>query len=290
MTLSKQRYSQQPEASAWASSENGSGPGSLYVIQLSDLHLFAQPEGQLLGVATEETFCSVLAETQSYLHDLDFILLTGDLSQDGSPQSYARLREHLSSLSIEAYWIAGNHDQLDPMSLELEGAGLNSDKVFNRQNWTFILMNTLQPGREWGVLSPEALQMLYSHLQVAQALGTHVLISLHHPPFHVGSAWLDQTALQQPETFFQVLDQFDHIRLVLCGHIHQDHHCQRHGVDYLSCPSTCFQFKPASDSFRLDLIPPGFRQLWLYPDGNYTTSIQRVPAGLQYPNLSLSGY
>jgi len=100
-------------------------------------------------------------------------------------------------------------------------------------------------------------------------------LALHHPPFSGDSDWLDQSALQQPERLFQVLDEFDHIRLVIFGHIHQDLHRRRHGVDYFACPSTCVQFRPKSSRFSLDVIPPALRQIWLEQDGSFKTQGQR---------------
>ncbi|MDV3002023.1 MAG: 3',5'-cyclic adenosine monophosphate phosphodiesterase CpdA [Chroococcopsis gigantea SAG 12.99] len=47
--------------------------------------------------------------------DLDFILLPGDLTQDGEPENHAWLRDCLASLPFPAYVIPGNHDVLTPL-------------------------------------------------------------------------------------------------------------------------------------------------------------------------------
>ena len=42
--------------------------------------------------------------------DLDFILLPGDLTQDGEPENHQWLQQRLASLPFPAYVVPGNHD------------------------------------------------------------------------------------------------------------------------------------------------------------------------------------
>lgn len=262
----------------------------LYVVQITDTHLFADPCRQLLGVVTEQSFQAVLHSALTLQPSPDLLLLTGDLSQDGSSASYQRLRQHLSSLSIDTYWLPGNHDHLSAMEAELQGARLHREKQINRMGWTCILINSHIPGQDGGYLSDHTLAQLRQDLRRAQEQHHHVLVSLHHPPFSVDSRWLDGSSLHQPERLFQVLDEFSHVRLVVFGHIHQEFHRSRREVDYLACPSTCIQFRPGSQDFDLEVIPPAFRQLWLYQDGRFSTQLVRVPEALQRPNLAIKGY
>lgn len=266
------------------------GVSCLRLVQITDTHLFADPCRQLLGVVTEQSFQSVLQAVVALRPPADLLVLTGDLSQDGSQASYRRLRQHLSCIDIDTYWLPGNHDHLSVMENELSGDRLHPEKRIVRQGWVCILVNSRLPGQDWGYLSDEALAQLRQDLEFAQQHELHVLVSLHHPPFCVDSHWLDGTALQQPERLFDVLDDFNHIKLVIFGHIHQDFHRIRRRVDYLSCPSTCIQFRPGSQDFDLDVIPPAFRQIWLYGDGRFSTQLVRVPAALQQPNLAIKGY
>ncbi|MFS8775303.1 3',5'-cyclic-AMP phosphodiesterase [Synechococcus sp. W65.1] len=263
---------------------------TVYVVQISDLHLFAKSHQRLLGVDTEASFLAVQKAIVSLDPLPDVLLLTGDLAQDGSAAAYARLRSYLQTLPIDTYWLAGNHDRLHVMNLELHGGRLHAEKSFSRENWSFILLNSLVPGRDSGYLTDRTLLWLRQELQRSRANHHHVLLALHHPPFSVDSDWLDQSALQQPERLFGVLDEFDHVRLVIFGHVHQELHRRRRGVDYFACPSTCVQFLPKSSQFALEVIPPALRQLWLEPDGSFKTQVQRVEAALQTPNLAAKGY
>lgn len=277
---------------------------SLHVIQLTDTHLFARPQQQLLGVETEHTFQAAFTAIRESTPTPDLFLLTGDLSQDGSRESYARLRGYLHGCPIPAYWLPGNHDYLPAMEAELSetvpwqeggrgsavGDCLRSDKAFSRQNWRFILLNSQIPNAEGGYLNHAALSFLEAELAWTEQHQQHALICLHHPPLLTGSAWLDTSTLQEPGRLFRVLDRFSCVRAVLFGHIHQEFCYRRKQVQYLGCPSTCIQFKPSSQRFALDLESPAFRQLSLYENGNLKTQVVRVPAAMVQPNLSAAGY
>ncbi|MEO0853961.1 MAG: phosphodiesterase [Cyanobacteria bacterium J06648_11] len=284
----------------------------LYIVQITDCHLFANPKRQLLGVETESTLQSTLATVSALNPFPDVVLMTGDLSQDGSVLSYARLRHHLrAAVPADIYWLAGNHDRLAAMKEELSSNPdldaavprrqghhaqphqrhrMHGDDVFSRQGWTFILLNSQIPGKDSGRLSAETLQFLESELERAAASDQHVSVCLHHPPFSMTSEWLDTTALHDPEQLFDVLDRFPNVRAVIFGHVHQEFRTVRRGVTYLSCPSTCIQFKPGSNEFTLDLIPPAFRQLWFYPEGSIDTQLVRLPEAMRVPNLQAQGY
>ncbi|MGK7927294.1 MAG: metallophosphoesterase [Spirulina sp.] len=50
--------------------------------------------------------------------DLDFLLLPGDLTQDGEPENHQWLQKRLESLPFPVYVIPGNHDVLTPRPTE----------------------------------------------------------------------------------------------------------------------------------------------------------------------------
>lgn len=74
------------------------------------------------------------------------------------------------------------------------------------------------------------------------------------------------------------------MRLVLCGHVHQETDLLHEGVRFISSPSTCIQFEPLSRDFGLDSKGPGWRYLQLYADGRIETQVHRLPAGCYIPD------
>ena len=259
----------------------------LLIAQVTDIHLFANENQQLLNLSTIQSFQAVIERLQRLRPQPDLLLLTGDLSQDGTPESYEHVQNLLSPLGTPIYWLPGNHDCLSVMQQILNSAPVSPRKVFNRGSWNFILINSGVAGCVHGELSPETLDWLDFRLRIVEQHPT--LVALHHPPFSVNSNWLDASTLKNPEELFAVLDCHPQIKLVLFGHIHQEFNRQRNGVHYLGSPSTCIQFEPQSSNFSLDHEKPGFRLLKLYPDGRWETRIERVAYAHQL-DLAATGY
>jgi 3',5'-cyclic-AMP phosphodiesterase len=260
---------------------------SLLVAQLTDIHLFATPQQDLVGFPTIESFQAVLQTLKELQPSPDLLLLTGDLSQDHTKESYQNLKDLISPLQIPTYWLPGNHDSLPFMEELLTEFPFFPQKSFQQGNWNFILLNSGVPGYVHGYLSGTTLDWL--DRQLAELPPQPTLVSLHHPPFLVNSEWLDTSTLQNPEELFAVLARYPQVKLVLFGHIHQEFDREFQGVRYLACPSTCIQFKPKSEKFGLDALEPGFRLLKLYADGSIETEVERVAfAGMV--DLTAKGY
>ncbi len=259
----------------------------LLIAQVTDIHLFAQTHQRLLGLPTADSLVATIHQLQQLQPQPDFLLLTGDLSQDGTAPSYDRLQTLLAPLRLPIYWLPGNHDDLAVMSESLIHPQFLADKSFQAGGWQFVLLNSAVPGCVHGQLAPESLVWLDQQLQHSADRPT--LVSLHHPPFQVHSDWLDTSILQNAADLFAVLDRHPQVKLVLFGHIHQSFHCQRRGVNYLGSPSTSIQFQPQSSDFALDHEKPGFRLLRLYPDGTWQTEIKRV-AYVHRMDLAATGY
>lgn len=244
------------------------------VVQITDIHLFADPNQELEGTTTAQSFAAVLKQVKQLQPQPNLLLLTGDLSQDETPEAYWQLRNMLSPLSIPTYWIPGNHDNLPVMQQILNQEPIFTHKIWQLGGWQFIMLNCALPGRIDGELSPQSLEWLEQQLQIASNCPT--LIALHHPPLPIGSAWLDRINLRNSEDLFAVLERHPQVRLTIFGHIHQEFEQERHGINYLGTPSTCIQFKPKSPNYALEPSLPGFRLLKLYPDGNWETKVERV--------------
>lgn len=64
--------------------------------------------------------------------DLDFLLLPGDLTQDGEPDNHQWLQKRLASLPFPAYVVPGNHDVLQVQKTE-KSIGLNEFPYYYQQ-------------------------------------------------------------------------------------------------------------------------------------------------------------
>ncbi|QDZ39865.1 3',5'-cyclic-AMP phosphodiesterase [Euhalothece natronophila Z-M001] len=259
----------------------------LLIAQITDTHLFASSQEELLGLQTDSSFKAVLREIQALTPQPQGLLLTGDLSQDETLASYQNLYQQLEPLQIPAYWLPGNHDQPQLMQEALTKPPTYGDKSFQLGSWQFILLNSAVPGRVYGYLSSETLEWLDKQLYNNSHAPT--LVALHHPPFSVNSHWIDTSRLKNPEDLFRVLDCHPQVNLVVFGHIHQNFQRDRAGVRYLASPSSSIQFKPECDRFALDELQPGYRLFWLYENGEFATTVKRVEFSYTV-DLAATGY
>jgi 3',5'-cyclic-AMP phosphodiesterase len=246
----------------------------LLVAQITDTHLFAEFDRTWKGLSTAHTLKAVLDHLQQIEPQPDLLLLTGDLSQDETPGSYELLASLISPLKIPAYWIPGNHDNLSVMQQVLDKPPIYPEKSFQLGNWQFLLLSSVESGCNGGKLSPEGLDWLDSQLQ--QTGDRSVMIALHHHPLPIDCEIMDGMMLHNADEFFAIVDRYPQIKIVVCGHIHQEFHQQRGEVSYLGAPSTCIQLLPKSHPIIVDKIPAGFRLLELAIDGTWNTKVERV--------------
>lgn len=259
------------------------------VIQITDTHLFGADDGSLLSVNTADSFLSVVDAVQSQPFAFDAILATGDISQDHSEESYLRFVDGIKALNRPCFWLPGNHDYKPGMYSVLPNSGVSQPgHLLLGEYWQVIFLDSQLAGVPHGQLSEDQLARLRQHLQDNPQ--RHTLVLLHHNPLLVGSAWLDQHCLKQRERFWDVISQFNNVRAVVCGHVHQASQFQYQGVEVMTTPSTCIQFKPDSDEFALDHQSPGWREIELHADGRVVSQVKRLGNGLFLPDFTSTGY
>ena len=245
----------------------------IVVLQISDTHLHAAADGRMRGVKTYETFSAVLERARCDRRwPPDAIIASGDIVQDESRLGYERFRDSLAAFGVPVLCVPGNHDDPRLMTEVLDRPPFQVGGELKLGGWSLVLLCTYLAGEDAGGLGPARLRALQSTLE--QHAGRHVLIAMHHQPLPMGSAWLDGVALRDAPAFLEIVDANPSVRCVTWGHVHQESDRERHGVRYLSTPSTCAQFLPQSEFFALDSRPPGMRWLELRPDGAIVTEVE----------------
>jgi Icc protein len=260
---------------------------SVLLVQLSDSHLFADADGRLLGMNTRQSLEKVIESVLAEQPAVDLLLATGDLSQDGSVESYQAFRQLSAQIAAPARWLPGNHDELPQMTEAARQSDL-LEPVIDIGQWRITLLDSAVPGSVPGYLQDGQLQLLAQAL--SEAPERHHLICLHHHPISIDCAWMEPIGLRNPDALFAVLGRFPQVRAVLWGHIHQMFDQVREGVRLLASPSTCIQFAPGSEDFQLDDLPPGYRWMRLHDDGRLETGISRVTGFAFEVDLGGEGY
>ena len=245
----------------------------LHVLQITDPHLMGVPEGRLLGINTRQTLEAVLAHVRVHYGQPDLVLATGDISQDGSDDSYHYFREQTAFFEGPVFWAAGNHDVLPAMERAIRGTR-SAERRYRSHGWQLICLDSSVPDQVHGCLGEKELAYLDACLK--EHPGDHALVCLHHHPIRIGAEWMNAIGLQDHEALFEVLARHEQVRGLLWGHIHQSLDQETGGWRMLASPSTCVQFLPDSESFAVDAVPPGYRWLALYPDGRIRSGVERI--------------
>jgi Icc protein len=195
----------------------------------------------------------------------DLVLATGDMSEDGSDDSYRTIFGILDHMGSPVLGLPGNHDDCTVMQNHCPDGPWVGAHAASKGNWTIILLNSTEPEEIEGSFGEQTLESLRDILE--QTVSSHVLLALHHQPVPVGAPWIDRYALRSPEQFWNVVDQAPQVRCVVWGHIHQDFRSRRKGMMLLGAPSTVANSLPGTQRLELDPGGPACRWIELYADG-----------------------
>lgn len=249
---------------------------SVRIVQLTDLHLFQDPEGRLAGVLTWDTFRSVLAQVRRRHSDFDYLILTGDLAQDETLATYLLLREALGDWVARCRIIPGNHD--DPINVRKAFPELFSENesgltfTLSAGGWRIIGLDSHVPGEVGGRIDDA--QLAWLSAQLANAPGTPVLLFVHHPPIPINVAWLDRLGLNEAAELIELIATSVDIKVVCAGHVHQEFAGRIGETDMYTTPSTCVQFAARAEK-AFDTQMAGYRVFTLTEEG-YHTEIHRL--------------
>ena len=261
------------------------------LVQITDPHLFKDENGELLGINTLASFNQVLTEIQASQFSFDFVLATGDLVQDSSDEGYIKFAERINTLNKPVFWIPGNHDfqpKMEAFLTEQYGNLYTQKHLLLGDKWQVLMLDSQVFGVPHGNLVPYQLDWLRDRLK--EYPERYALIVLHHHILSTNSAWLDQHNLRNSEELAQTIAPFNHVKGIMHGHIHQEVNASWNGYMLMSTPSTCVQFKPDCNSFTLDMLQPGWREIELHSRGEIVTCVKRIEQLSFLPNTHEEGY
>jgi 3',5'-cyclic-AMP phosphodiesterase len=243
------------------------------IVQLTDCHLFADPERSLRGIVTWPRLAAALDSVRRHVSDAELLVLTGDTAHDEARETYESVRNVLAEWAGRVRVIPGNHDDRyflrDVFS---QGSGGPVGRVTFHvpwHDWQVIGLDSQCPGELPGSLGVEQLDWLRTQLKAP----LHTLLLLHHPPIAVQSPWLDKIGLQDASDFERLLQDHPQVRLVVCGHVHQEVAGALGRATVFTTPAVGPQFRPRTEQLVIDPLPPAFRVLELHSDGRWSTQV-----------------
>jgi Icc protein len=202
------------------------------------------------------------------------ILITGDLSEDASVESYARLSGLLRSLDLPLFVLPGNHDDKQVMQGLFERGPWNGPLSVQAGEWQIVLMNSSPPGRIDGEISDDDIQCVGRGIDASPS--RPVLLALHHQPIAIGAPWIDRYMLTKAGPLLQLISAKRQLKAVVWGHVHQPFEATRTKTRFMACPSSAANSLPATQRFEPDPSGPACRGLLLHPGGAIETVLLRA--------------
>ncbi|GAA0854188.1 metallophosphoesterase family protein [Aliiglaciecola litoralis] len=242
------------------------------LVQISDCHLFA--DKHKVGYQQIKPYFSLAAVLEEVVcHDPDMILVTGDISADGSEQSYLDFLALITRFELldKLQVIAGNHDNSLWFDRVLGEFDLATQSAKELENWSVHGVDTRHKGT-LGQLSNSQLNKLKLGLQDCQS--AFQLVACHHHPFACGG-WMDKHEWLNRQEFTDIITQYTSVKAVVYGHIHSQQVFQKSGHMFASCPSTCWQWSTQPE-FATDPSKPGYNKILLDSTGDFEITTHRL--------------
>jgi 3',5'-cyclic AMP phosphodiesterase CpdA len=228
---------------------------------ISDLHLCRDPQATP-GVRDDITgMVEAIAEDLDRISDiLDFIVLSGDLTDDAHPESFRTFVRIFESLPCPVFVVPGNHD--GPAAFHASKSTLSylsdsdiSGRLVQVGSLRVLGLDTCIEGETTGALSTGDLALLEKELSVDSS-GPLVIV-MHHAPFDTGHSAFDAISrLEGSADFSRLLEASWAKPIVLCGHIHRPYYAMWHGA-------ACFVAGTPAAPFMSDLP---FGDTPIYPE------------------------
>ncbi len=206
----------------------------MLIAHISDFHVFADaPETSLVRADAAAAARRVVADLAAFSPQIDAIMFTGDLTDGGSADDYALLRDILLPLGMPVFVVPGNHDKRDGLRKAFGSElpfrpGAFLDYEIDVGDLHILALDTLKDGHIEGALRQAQLEWLQDKLAQARSRLTYIL--MHHPAFPSGIPSLDHMALREGRDAFGALVAAHPGPLrILSGHIHRPFQTLWHG-------------------------------------------------------------
>ena len=233
------------------------------VLQLSDMHLMADPDGTVSGVAGDPRLGTVLAAWAALGERCDLVVLTGDNTEDGSAAGYSRLAAAVSAVGAPVLALPGNHDH--PAGVrEAFGPAVTADVGA----WRVVALDSSRPMQVHGTVDVDAAAALLDSLD-----DRPTVVAIHHPPVSPSTArWFQ---LDGGSELLDVLAARPNVRALISGHLHDAFEYEGPGgLSLLGCPSTIMAIAHHGDTYTVGVdAPTGARILRLDDDGTFSSTV-----------------
>ncbi|MEM8744158.1 MAG: phosphodiesterase [Pseudomonadota bacterium] len=214
----------------------------MIVAQITDPHVRANGRLAYRKVDTFAALKACIDHVNALDHAPDAVVVSGDVTDFGTPEEYATARPLLDELSMPYYVIPGNHDDRETMRHAfadhryLPGSGFIHYAI-DDYAVRLVGLDTVVAGEQYGEMCRERIEWLESCLSEDQDKPT--LVFMHHPPFLTGIRHMDWQNCRNSTALANVIAKHPQVKMVACGHVHRAIETQWAGTVASICPAPC---------------------------------------------------
>jgi len=219
------------------------------IIQLSDLHLVGKDDTSLYGINPNLRLKLALDSIEKNHNDAEFVVITGDLTDNASPEAYKSLANMVDRYNLPIYLMLGNHDKRDifkryfPQFID-DNFAQYIKKIDNKVH---IFLDTLVEDCAYGELCDARMEWLKKQLDTYKY--DFIYLYMHHHPIESGLYDMDNDAeFKSSKEFWKLLSRFNNIKHISFGHLHRIMHSVKCGISVHATRSTTFQVAYQPDS------------------------------------------
>ncbi len=215
---------------------------AMKILQVTDTHL-VEAGKTIYGIDPRARLAACVADINARHADADFCVVSGDLTDSGSPEAYALLKSVLGELTMPVHLIPGNHDRREALLEAFPETPRDPDGFVQYALETpagrFLFLDTVVPGEHAGRYCERRCAWLAGQLDTAQA--RPVYIFMHHPPLEIGLPSMDRMALASPEGLIRTLEPYTNVRHIFFGHVHRPVSGSWRGIPFSALRGTAHQ-------------------------------------------------
>ncbi|MFW2349166.1 metallophosphoesterase [Qipengyuania sp.] len=211
----------------------------MLIAQLTDVHIGFDPDARPEEL-NRIRFGAVLERLEQAPHKLDFLVLSGDLTDHGDRDSFTKIAAVLGDMRCPLLPLVGNHDDREELRRAFPDTPREDEflhYVVERDGLRIICLDTFEEGRHGGAFCTRRRDWLKG--QLAAGGDRPCVIFMHHPPIVSGIDWMDPAPDEQWIAHFaEAVEGHQHaIRAIHCGHLHRRVSARFRGIPLGITPS-----------------------------------------------------
>jgi 3',5'-cyclic AMP phosphodiesterase CpdA len=194
----------------------------MIIAQLTDIHIGFEPEARPEEL-NRQRFRATLDRLMRQPNTPDMLICSGDITDRGDAESFARTAELLADLPFPVHMMVGNHDSREELLAAFPNT-LTEDgfihSAVEQDGLLVVQLDTVEPGRHGGAFCTARRDWLRARLEAHRS--TPTVIFMHHPPVISGIGWMDPRADEQwILNLAAALEGMDQVQAIHCGHLHR---------------------------------------------------------------------